>query len=142
MEPLFRMSPPLSICEIGWVPNCRMQSGSSRKTPSRIYLINATIAQHNRFSEAVYGAEHIHGRGNSRSLIIELIRMRDSLYTPEVARLAFGAMMRNFIDLVGEGFRRILRATANVFGENHWPSILCCRERLELRYGRPLTVSI
>ena len=73
------------------------------KPPSIIYLVNASIEQRNRFFGAVYGGEHIPERGNARALSIELDGRREVLYTPDVVHMAFEAMVRNFIDLAGEG---------------------------------------
>ena len=81
------------------------------KPPASIYLANAPIEQHNRLFCAIYGDEHIAERGNARALLIELNRRHGFLYTPEVAHMAFGATVRNFIDLVDEGIRRMLRVT-------------------------------
>ena len=81
------------------------------KAPASIYLVNAPIGQHNRTVGSVYGEEHIAEREKSRAHVVELHRRHEVLYTPEVVHLAFEAMVRNFIDLVEEGVRRMLRVT-------------------------------
>ena len=80
------------------------------KPPSSIYMVNATIGRRNRFTGAAFGSEHIHERENDRSLLIELNGRIDAIHTPEVAQMEFEAMVRNFIDLVEEGDRRMLRS--------------------------------
>ena len=81
------------------------------KAPASIYLVNASIEQHNKMFGAIYGDEHIAEREQARSLLIELNRRHDVLYTPEVAHHAFESMVRNFLDLIEEGVRRMLRVT-------------------------------
>ena len=44
------------------------------------------------------------------SILMELIRRYEILYTPEGIHMAFEATVRNFIDLVVDGVRRMLRA--------------------------------
>ena len=81
------------------------------EAPASIYLVNASIEQHNKMFGAVYGDEHIAEREQARSLLVELNRRREVVYTPEVAHLAFESMVRNFLDLVEEGVRRMIRVT-------------------------------
>ena len=56
---------------------------------------------------AVYGDEHVGERERARSLLTELSRRHEVLYTPEVTRLALEATVRTFVDLVEEGARRM-----------------------------------
>ena len=70
--------------------------------------------QHNRIFGAIYGDEHVAEREQARSLLTELNRRHEVLYTPAVVHVAFEAMVRNFIDLVEEGIRRMLRVTRKV----------------------------
>ena len=72
------------------------------KPPASIYLEHASKEQHNRFCGSVYGAEHIPERENARALLLEQDRRHDVLYTPDVIRMDFAAMVHNFIDLLGE----------------------------------------
>ena len=69
------------------------------------------MEQRSRFFGSAFGTEHIHGRENARSLLLELNLRREVLYAHEVIRMAFEAMARNFIDLAGGGIRRMLRVT-------------------------------
>ena len=85
------------------------------KAPASIYLANASIERHNRMFGSVYGEEQIAEREQARALLVELHRRHEVLYTPEVSHLAFEAMVRNFIDLVEEGVRRMLRVTRKGF---------------------------
>ena len=87
------------------------KSETRGKPPSSIYLANASIEQHNRIFGALYGDEHVADREQARSLLIEPNRRHEVIYTPEVIHMAFEAMVRNFIDLVEEGVRRMLRVT-------------------------------
>ena len=88
---------------------------SSAKRPREgiqpCYLANSSIEQHNRMFGAVYGEEHVAEFEQARSFLVELNRRREVLYTPEVAHLAFEATVRNFIDLIEEGIRRMSRVT-------------------------------
>ena len=70
------------------------------KAPAIIYLVIASIEHHNRMFGAAYGGEHIADREQARALPVELNRRHEVLYTPEVAHLAFEAMVRNFFDLL------------------------------------------
>ena len=45
------------------------------------------------------------------SILIELNRRLETLYTPEVIHMAFEATVRNFVYLVEEGVRGMLRVT-------------------------------
>ena len=79
--------------------------------PAIIYLANAAMEQHNKFFGAGYGLGHISEREKAREILMDLHRKHGVLYPPEVLHMAFGAMVRNFVDLVEEGIRRMLRAT-------------------------------
>ena len=81
------------------------------KAPASIYLVNASIERRNRMFGAAYGEEHVAEREQARSLLIELNRRHEALYTPEVAHVTFGEMVRKFTDLVEEGVRRMHRVT-------------------------------
>ena len=81
------------------------------KPPASIYLVNAAMEQHNKFFGAVYGLEHIDEREKAREILMELHRKHEILYTSEVLHMAFEAMVRNFIDLIEEGIRMMLRVT-------------------------------
>ena len=81
------------------------------KRPPTIYLANAPIAQNNRLSGSAYGIEHIEEKEKARSILMELNRRNEIPYTPEAIHMAFGPAVRNFIDLVEEGVRRMLRVT-------------------------------
>ena len=83
------------------------------KPPSRIYLVNASIEQRNRFLGVGYGSDHIPERENARDFLAELDRRRDVLYTPDVVHMEFAAMVRNLIGLVEEGIRRMRRVARN-----------------------------
>lgn len=78
--------------------------------PASIYLVNSSIEQHNLLFGAVYGSEHVAEREMDMSILMELIRRYEILYTPEGIHMAFEATVRNFIDLVVDGVRRMLRA--------------------------------
>ena len=69
------------------------------------------MEQNNMFFGAVYGSEHIIARGEARAILIELNRIHEILYTPEVLHIAFEAMVRNFNDSAEEGVRRMSRVT-------------------------------
>ena len=81
------------------------------KAPASIYLVNAAMEQHNKFFGAVYGLEHVDEREKAREILMDLHRKHEILYTSEALHMAFEAMARNFIDLIEEGIRRMLRVT-------------------------------
>ena len=74
-----------------------------------VYLANASFERHNRLDGSIYGAEHISGRDNARSLLLDLHRLLGILYAAEAVRVEFDAMVRYSTDMVREGVRRMLR---------------------------------
>ena len=83
----------------------------------------------------MYGNEHIAEREMDRSILMELNRRCEILYTPDVIHMASEAMVRNFIDLVEEGVRRMLRATRKVGDLDLWLIILYCVARTDRPLG-------
>ena len=90
----------------------------------------------------VYGEEHVAEREQARSLLVELIRRHEVLYTPEVAHLAFEAVVRNFIDLVEEGILRMFRVKRKgTMRESLWPNMRCPLGKTVHLHGFPPTAS-